>query len=241
MAYEKCVSTRSGGMVHVTDDSRLARQLTERGEAVLVYLHEQNRQQDFSFCRFACESVEDLEEDYLDKVYRRYHRLPVEILQTEHCIVRETTVEDVECFYQIYAEPGITEYMEPLFENPEDERLYAQTYIDQVYAFYDFGIWTVLDKESGEVIGRAGICYREGVEDPEIGFMIAGHRQGKGLATEVCRAILQYAEEVLCFQRVLAFVMPGNQVSVRVCEKLGMVKQGQSEDGKYDVYVKTLH
>jgi RimJ/RimL family protein N-acetyltransferase len=80
--------------------------------------------------------------------------------------------------------------MEPLYEEVDEERAYARDYIEKVYAFYDFGIWTVVEKTSGEVIGRAGICYREGYEDPELGFMIGVPWQGKGLATEVCRAVL---------------------------------------------------
>lgn len=236
MAYEKCVETISGGKIYITDSSVIAKKLLEQGEAVLVYLHEGNRQEDFHFCRYACEDVSEVDGQYLDQVYRRYRGLPWKILETEHCIVRETTVTDVDAFYKIYEDPSITEYMEPLYEDPEEERIYAQEYIEKVYGFYNFGIWTVLDRETEEVIGRAGICYREGYEDPELGFMIAGHRQGRGLATEVCKAILKYAGEELGFSKVLAFVQPGNAGSVRVCEKLGMTWKGQTKDVKYDIY-----
>lgn len=243
------VRVRTGGILHITDDSHMARELTERGEAVLVVLHEANRREDFSFCRYACEDVEYLEERgaaneseeaaYFDKVYRRQKGLPLEILTTKRCLIRETTVADVDAFYRIYAEPCITKYMEPLYEDPEEERVYARDYIDQVYSFYDFGIWTVTDRESGEVIGRAGICYREGFEDPELGFMIAMPWQGKGLAAEVCRAILDYANAELGFDRVLAFVQPENEPSQKICRKLGMKReetvrlQGQT----YEKYV----
>lgn len=238
MAFEERVQVKSGGFVYVVDDSHRAKELVEAGEAVLVFLHAGNRDQDFHFCKYACEDASELDAAYLDKVYRRYRGLPVEILRTKRCIVRETTVEDVDQFYQIYEEPCITEYMDGLYENPEDEREYARAYIENAYGFYDFGIWTVLDLASNEVIGRAGICYREGYEDPELGFVIAKEFQGKGLATEVCRAILTYAKEEFEFERVLAFVQPGNDASVRVCEKLGMQCDGRSEDDKYVIYEK---
>lgn len=213
----------------ITDSARQGRNLLAEGKAVLIWLHEGNRGQDFSAFRYACDNPADLDMDYLESIYRRYQGIPWDILETGRCLVRETTVADVEEFYRIYSEPSITEFMEPLYEDPEQERAYARDYIDKVYSFYGFGIWTVLEKQDGKVIGRAGICYREGFEEPEIGFIIAADRQGQGYATEVCRAILKYGHEELGFERILAFVQPQNAASLRVCEKLGMTSLGQAQ------------
>lgn len=231
----------------ITDSSARGRELLTEGKAVLIWLHEGNRSQDFSAFRYACDNPAELDRDYLEGVYRRYRGIPWDILETERCLVRETTVADVEEFYRIYSEPTITEFMEPLYDDSEKERAYARDYIDKVYAFYGFGIWTVLAKPkicrdvSGaegepcfggtepEVIGRAGICYREGYDDPEIGFLIAADKQGQGYASEVCRAIMQYGHEELGFKRILAFVQPANKASLNVCEKLGMSRLGQTQ------------
>lgn len=224
----------------ITDSSVRGRELLAEGKAVLIWLHEGNRSQDFSVFRYACDNPAELDRDYLEGVYRRFQGIPWDILETERCLVRETTVADVEEFYRIYSEPSITEFMEPLYDDPEKERTYARDYIDKVYSFYGFGIWTVLAKTENtqdlsdkgyatEVIGRAGICYREGYEDPEIGFLIAVDKQGQGYASEVCRAIMQYGHEELGFERILAFVQPANKASLRVCEKLGMSRLGQTQ------------
>lgn len=226
-------ATDSDATLWITDSASQATALLAEGKAVLIWLHEGNRNQDFSRFQYACDNPADLDMDYLEGVYRRYQGVPWDILETEHCLVRETTVADVEDFYRIYSESSITEFMEPLYEDPEEERAYARDYIDKVYSFYGFGIWTVLEKPNAdngqqpEVIGRAGICYREGYEDPELGFVIAADRQGKGYATEVCRAILQYGHEQLGFERILAFVQPENAASLRVCDKLGMCSNGR--------------
>ena len=71
------------------------------------------------------------------------------------------------------------------------------------------------------VIGRAGISYREGFEEPELGFLIGVRWQRKGYAAEVCRAILAYAREVLEFERIQVLVESGNFPSLKLCEKLG--------------------
>lgn len=194
---------------------------------VLALLHEVNRSQDLSAAWYACEEPGELDAAYLDKVYRRYRRIPWEILKTERCVIRETTPEDVETFYEIYKEPSITRYTDGLYPETEREKQYIYDYIDKVYGFYGFGIWTVIKRDSGEVIGRAGLSCREGFEEPEIGFIIGVPWQRQGYAEEICRAILDYGREELEFTQVQAFVRPENTASLGLCRKLGMEKVGE--------------
>lgn len=208
-------------VLYITDIGPLACELAAKGYAVLGFLHDGNTGESFGNCRYLCEDLQTLELGYLDRVYRRYHKLPWDILETERCSIRETTVADVDAFYQIYASDCITRYMEPLFDDPQKERTYMENYIEKVYALYELGIWTIVNKENGEIIGRAGLTFREGYEEPELGFLIARNYQGKGLATEVCRGILDYGRETFGFTRFLAFIHPENAASIRVCQKLG--------------------
>ena len=136
-------------------------------------------------------------------------------------------MDDVDAFYQIYKEAVITEYMEDLYADRNEEIAYIQDYIKKVYHFYGYGIWTIEEKKSGLVIGRAGISWREGFDLPELGFVIGVPWQRKGYAYEVCTAILTYAKEELGITRVQALVMKGNEKSARLCEKLGFVCEGE--------------
>lgn len=232
---------RQPGTLYIADRRGIAGKLTQNGYPVLIRLHEGNRGEDFSAWRYACENPEDADDDYLEGVYRHLVRLPWDILETERLSVRETTEADVDDFYGIYADPEITRYTEPLYPERERELAYARDYIDQVYAFYGFGIWTVTLKSTGAVIGRAGICYREGYDDPELGFIIGKKYQRRGYATEVCRAILDYAVDTLGFARILAFVRPENEASVRVCRNLSMepVETVRINDTEYTKYCYT--
>lgn len=209
------------GILYVTDDAATAEKLRGDGEAVLIYLHPGNREQNFSGFIFAVEDPEDLEPEYIERVYRRLKGMPWHILDTERCLIRETTPEDVDAFFRIYSEPAITEYMEGLYPEEEQEKEYIREYIEKVYTFFGFGVWTVVERESGAVIGRAGISYREGFAEPELGFLIGVPWQRKGYAEEVCRAILVYAQKVLEFEGIQALVETGNAPSRRLCEKLG--------------------
>lgn len=210
-----------GAVLYVTDDAAFAEVLRKEGKAVLIYLHPGNAGQDFSHFLFAAEDPEDLEEEYVRRVYRRLKGLPWEIAETDRCLLRETTPEDVEAFYRIYNDPAITRYMEGLYPDVEQEKQYIREYIEKVYTFYGFGVWTVVEKESGAVIGRAGLSYREGFDDPELGFIIGVPWQRRGYAREVCRAVLHYAWNALDFDLIQALVEPGNEASLHLCEELG--------------------
>lgn len=220
-------------ILYITDESEIYASLRKKGCYVLPYLHEGVRSEEFPGAAWLIENLEEMDRESLELAYRRLAGLPWDILETGRCRVRETTVEDVDSFYQIYAEPSITAYMENLFADREEEIAYTKDYIEKVYAFYGYGMWTVLEKEKGAVIGRAGIIWREGYDLPELGFVIGVPWQGKGYAFEVCEAILDYAKEELSMERVQALVRPGNEKSLRLCEKLGFARSGETEaDGE---------
>lgn len=217
--WEKLLSGE--GVLCVCDDGERAKKLSEAGIPVMAYLHEGSREQDFSGIKYAAEHPEELDESYFERIYRRIKGIPWEILTTERCVIRETVVEDADAFFEIYANPQITKYTGRLSVDKEQEKRYIREYIEKVYGFYEFGIWTVLEKTTGSVIGRAGFSYRAGYEEPEIGYVISAPWQGKGIAEEVCRAMLAYGREELGLERVNAFVDRENRASLRLCEKLG--------------------
>lgn len=219
-------------ILYVTDEREAYASLREEGRYVLPYLHEGVKSEDFPGASWFVEDLEEADWASLELIYRRLAGLPWDILETARCRVRETTVADVDSFYRIYADPSITEHMENLFADRDEEIAYTKDYIEKVYAFYGYGMWTILEKDSGAVIGRAGIIWREGYDVPELGFVIGVPWQGKGYAYEVCSAILTYAREELQMERVQALVRTGNGKSLRLCEKLGFVKDGEVwEDG----------
>ncbi len=207
--------------LYVTDNPTFASLLSGRDYPVLAYIHDGNRDKSFTNVKYVIEGFEDVDKEYFVRVWQRLVGKPWHMLDTERCSIRETTVEDLEAFYELYSAPAITKYMENLFTDRDEERVYIETYAKTVYEFYGYGMWTVMLKETDEVIGRAGISMREGFEDPELGFMIGEPWQGKGLATEVCGKILEYAAKELGFIRVIAFVQPGNQQSIGLLQKLG--------------------
>lgn len=223
----------------VTDKGEILQELKKTGRYIIALLYEGNEQEDFSGAPYAVTNLNELTVESFDQAYRRMAGLPWTVLETARCIVRETTVADVDEFYRIYAEPSITYYMDRLYDDPEQERAYAREYIEKIYGFYGYGMWSIVQKESGRVIGRAGLSWREGFDVPEIGYVIEAPCQGMGYAYEVCSAILKYGMEELEFQKIQALVEPGNEASVRLCRKLGMEWEETVKDREkvYDRFV----
>lgn len=211
----------------ITDDAAFARQLAKEGKAVLGVLTEKNKEDSFAGVKFLTEGLDNIDEEYLEKVYRRYAKLPWTVLETPRLIIRESVPADVEAFYEIYSEPQVSRFMHDLYEDKNEQIRYMEQYRENVYEFYGCGIWTVVLKETGQVIGRAGFSMRDGFEEPEIGFVVGVPWQRQGIAREACQAILEYGRKWLGFSRVQALVQPENDASIQLLESLGFAPAGE--------------
>jgi RimJ/RimL family protein N-acetyltransferase len=82
-------------------------------------------------------------------------------------------------------------------------------------------------RATGDLIGDCAMQVKE--EDDrqaEIGFTLARHFQGQGLATEAVTALLGYAFGTLHLHRVIALVDVRNQPSIALLERLGLRREG---------------
>lgn len=226
---------KNGETLYITDSPACQKIALQYELPLLLYFHEDNRNDSFLPAAYAIEQIEEIEYDSLLQAYQRLVGEPWHILTTKRCNIRETTTEDVDSFYKIYADPSVTKYMENLYADRAQEIAYMEDYIKTVYGFYGYGMWTILTKEDNTIIGRAGLNWREGYDIPELGFVIARPYQRKGYAYEVCRAILEYGEAELGFTCFQAFIMAGNDISERLCRKLGFqyAEEIVSEGKKY--------
>ena len=184
--------------------------------------------------RYAVESLAELDIEYLERVRRRYNHIPWDIGETERCLIRELSLSDLPALYELYDKPGMTDYVEPLYDY-ETELEYQKAYIENMYGFYEYGMWLVFSKETGKLIGRAGL------EHDELGYMIAPELWNQGYATEVCRFIIDYARENTDFEELYCRIDEKNEASVRLAKKLGFTNSGQvDEDIHASIYRKNI-
>ena len=185
-------------------------------------------------CPQIIQNVDTLEEEDFENIYRRIAGIPWDIATTERCLIREYGADgDLDRLFNLYSKPGITDFMEGLFEY-EKEREYQLNYINYIYKIYDFGMWLVFDKYTGELIGRAGIEVREDCirdKEAELGFCISPDRWRQGLAYEVCSAIIGLARDDYELDSLIARCDPDNLGSIRLLEKLGFTFERMLKDG----------
>ena len=210
--------------LYVTDDGGLSEKLLGDGYYVIGMSHSFNKNEEFPSARYIFGDISEIDIDSFVKAYQRYAGEPWVVLTTDRLIARETTLEDIDEFYKLYSDPEMTRYMEGLFEDPEDEKRYQKDYIKKVYGLMGFGVWTLVRKSDGRIIGRAGYSVRSGFDEVELGFLVGRDYQRKGYASEACRAILDYGRDVLKFEKVQALVKAENAVSIHMCERLGFTK-----------------
>ena len=204
------------------------------GVATMAYMNLSIPNQSYSGVDMLVEGFDEVDVDFLEKVWQRHHRVPWTILVTERCVVRELSLDDMDDLFELYEDGEIDKYTDPLYSY-EEEKEFQRAYIENMYRYFGYGLWLVFLKETGELIGRAGLEHREYHEEIELelGYIIGTKYQGQGLATEICEAILEYAKENTGFERINTLIEEGNTASEHLSQKLGFSHAEDFElDGK---------
>lgn len=224
------------GILIVSDNQEVINICITEGIAVAGY---DNGEGTSLSCENILMDIDEIEKDDFERIYRRCMGIPWDIAKTERTYIREFSMEDLDKLFELYQKPGMTTYMENLFEY-EAEKEYEQNYINFIYKMYGYGQWLVFDKSTDELIGRAGIESRETcqVNEVEIGYAIASNRWREGLAYEVCSKIIELAKDEYGLSSIIARTDPKNNSSRKLLEKLGFSQVEILPDGDYKFYKK---
>jgi len=80
--------------------------------------------------------------------------------------------------------------------------------------------FVVIERETGMVLGVAGLN-TDAVEVPELHYWIRTDHSRRGLTTEACRALIEWARRTLRVHHLKLWAGRDNTASRRVAEKLG--------------------
>lgn len=96
-----------------------------------------------------------------------------------------------------------------------------------LWALLGYGYWVVEEKATGVFVGEVGFAdfkrdLTPSIEgEPEHGWVLAPHAQGKGYATEAVQASLRWLADNTSWRRTSCIIAPENAASIRVAEKAG--------------------
>ncbi len=144
------------------------------------------------------------------------------ILETKRLLLRKFVPDDAKVLAPIIETITLEQYAHlSLLE-------YAQGFIEHSiipsYEKNGFGLWAIIDKDTGNLIGYCGLHKVEvsGKEKIELAYRIAKDFRSQGLATEAAKAVRDYGFEVLKIPEIVSCIEPSNSASIKVAEKVGM-------------------
>jgi RimJ/RimL family protein N-acetyltransferase len=139
-------------------------------------------------------------------------------LETPRLILRPTLAEDFEAWAAFLDDEVATRFI-----GRQPRALAWRTFMCMAGAWSLTGVamFSVIEKASGQWVGRLGPWHPEGWPDNEVGWGIARAHWGKGYAAEGAAAAMDYAFDVLGWERVIHCIDPENLASIGVAKKLG--------------------
>ncbi|MBR4040507.1 MAG: GNAT family N-acetyltransferase [Clostridia bacterium] len=143
-------------------------------------------------------------------------------METERLTLRELTMEDFDALHKILSDPLTMRHYPMPFDETRTRGWIAKNM--ERYAEHGFGLWAVILKETGELIGDCGITMQNihGVIRPEIGYHIRRDLWRKGYASEAARACMEFIFEQTMFDSVYSYMKYTNVASYGVALKNGM-------------------
>lgn len=155
-------------------------------------------------------------------------------LETPRLVLRDLLPADDEGMFALNADEEVMRYVGQKPLQGIEQAREAIAFIRAQYEVNGIGRWAVLEKDSGNFIGWAGLkLMREPVNGYvdyyDVGYRFIKSSWGKGYATEAGIATLQYAWEVMGLPGVNAIANVGNAASRRVLTKIGLQERNLFE------------
>lgn len=143
------------------------------------------------------------------------------ILETPRLILREIDIDaDLEAWTDMMSDEDTVRYIGgQTMDRAASWRQMAMCIGHQKLRGY--GFWSVIEKSSGEFIGRVGAWGPEGWPEPEVGWTIHRNHTRKGYAKEAGAACVEYCFNTLGWNRVIHVIAEGNIGSIKTAEAIG--------------------
>ena len=144
------------------------------------------------------------------------------ILETPRLLLRKFTLNDAAALEAVLGDPVAMQWY-PTALNRDGVEGWIEGNLDR-YQNDGHGLWAMVLKSSGELVGDCG-CVLQEVEDRrevEIGYHVRRDLWGNGYATEAAHGCMEYAFKELGAPRVISMIRPENHNSRRVAEKNGL-------------------
>ena len=148
------------------------------------------------------------------------------VLETERLMLRTMVEGDYEDLCLILQDPEVMYAYGHTFTD-EEVHLWLRRQQER-YAHDGFGLWAVLLKDSGTMIGQCGLTMQpcDGRMVVEVGYLFRKAYWHKGYAAEAARACKKYAFSLPGVDEVYSIIRDSNRPSQAVALRNGMTHRG---------------
>ena len=149
-------------------------------------------------------------------------------LSSPRLALRPAQQGDLETLHRLWTTPSVRRFLFDGRTLAEDEVRGFVSRSEASFRARGFGLWLGFERGEPSPVAFAALVERpEPDAAPSLLYGVCGESEGRGLATEAARAVLDHAFGALGLPRVHADVDAPNVASVRVLEKVGMVRVGE--------------
>ena len=159
------------------------------------------------------------------------------IFQTERLIVRRYNADDKNHFFSLSGDEEVMRYIRPIQRRPDSD-----AFLDGIIAYYTTnpsrGRWAVEEKNSHLFVGSFAIIPIPGDEDKtQMGYSLLPGHWGKGYATELTLAALEYAFSDDQYEVIYGVTEQPNIASQKVLLKAGFKLSGTKIEGEKELLI----
>jgi ribosomal-protein-alanine N-acetyltransferase len=144
------------------------------------------------------------------------------MIETERLIFRKFTDDDLPLLIEQRSDPEVYKYLGGTrMQNPKALAKRIKFYMS-CYDSHGFGSCAMLWRDTGEMIGSAGLQPLEDTGEIEVGYSMIKEFWGRGIGTEAARAWLDHGFTTFGLDRIVGVAQIENLASRHILEKLGM-------------------
>ena len=145
--------------------------------------------------------------------------------ETDSLLLRQFTLDDAPRHGRTFFDPLVTQYLPRGPFKADEARGIARRVIEHFIKHWEdhgFGVWAVIEKTSGDLIGQCGLNTLAEAPETELLYLLDRSYWGRGLATEAARSAVEIGFLAVGLQRIVGLTMPDNVASQRVLTKAGL-------------------
>jgi [ribosomal protein S5]-alanine N-acetyltransferase len=144
-------------------------------------------------------------------------------------VLRELVPGDVDALHDVLGDPHTMRFYPHPFTRDETSRWIERN--RERYQRDGFGLWGLILRDSGELIGNCGLTIQrvDGVDEVEVGYHVNRRYWRRGLATEAALACRDHAFGPLGLERLIAIILPENEPSQGIARNLGLAVEKESD------------